>query len=91
MTGHFSFCILFTIPLVLLSGKNQSICCLFSIEDLKEIFSVEYSEKQPQRAAEEQAWIHFADFMDECAGITSKYKIERNALHQFLHLSTMSL
>lgn len=36
------------------------------------MFLVKYSEMQPQRAAEEQAWIHFADFMDECAGITSK-------------------
>ena len=49
--------------------ESISVCCLFSIEDLKEIFLVKYSEKQPQRAAEEQAWIHFVDFMDECAGI----------------------
>lgn len=85
--GRFSFCILPYNPFSFVA----SICCLFSIEDLKEIFLVKYSEKQPQRAAEEHAWIHFADFMDEYAGITSKYKIERNALHQFLLLSTMSL
>ena len=42
------------------------------MEDVKEMFLVKYSEMQLQRAAEEQAWIHFADFMDECAGITSK-------------------
>ena len=43
---------------------------VMSIEDLKEMFAVSYSDKQPQRGAEEQAWIHFADFLDECAGIT---------------------
>ena len=52
---------------------------------------VKYSEKQPQRAAKEQAWIHFVDFMDECAGITSKQMVERNALHQFFLLSTVFL
>ena len=37
---------------------------------LKDTFQVQYCEKGSLlRAAEEQTYIHFVDFLDECAGI----------------------
>ena len=39
------------------------------IEILKDLLTVEYSAAgSNQRAAEEQSWVHFGDFLDECEG-----------------------
>jgi len=40
-------------------------CSLFA-ESLKEMFSVTYS--VDQRSAEEQAYVFFGDFLDDCEG-----------------------
>ncbi len=38
-------------------------------DDLKELFKVSFSEEGCiAREKEEQAWIHFGDFLDECEG-----------------------
>lgn len=42
--------------------------CYFS-DDLKELFTILYSEEgSRERPGEEQAWMHFSDFLDECEG-----------------------
>ena len=48
----------------------QELCyTLFSLELLKGIFTVVYSPLGTNtKSAEEQAWVHFGDFLDECEG-----------------------
>ena len=37
---------------------------------MKELIVIEYSEKgSSRRGSEEQAWVHFVDFLDECEGV----------------------
>ena len=40
-----------------------------NVDDLKALVETEFSEEgSNQRYAEEQAWINFVDFLDECEG-----------------------
>ena len=41
----------------------------FFTENLKDLFTVRYSEEGcNRRQVEEQTWIHFCDFLDDCEG-----------------------
>ena len=41
-----------------------------SIDGLKALFTVLFSEKgSNERKAQEQAYVHFLDFLDECSGM----------------------
>lgn len=42
---------------------------LFHLDDLKDLFKITYSEEgRIRRPLEEQAWIHFCAFLDDCEG-----------------------
>lgn len=52
-------------------------------DDLKDFFVVEYSPKGSHwRPAEEQAWLHFSDFLDECEG--TSYKLCMYGIHSHI-------
>lgn len=47
----------------------MSILLTFFLDDVKDLFKVLYSEDgSSERPLQEQAWIHFCDFLDECEG-----------------------
>jgi len=54
------------------NGICYAVLCmliLFDLESLKGLLSVDYEVVgAANRASEEQTWIHFADFLDECEG-----------------------
>lgn len=46
------------------------LCIVYNIEILKGLFRKTFCDKgDPKRRQQEQAYIHFIDFMEECAGM----------------------
>ena len=54
---------------------------LFDLESLKGLLSVDYEVVgTANRASEEQTWIHFVDFLDECEGTFTLSSIQAQAV-----------
>ena len=60
---HFSAVLIFS------NALTMVLCSCTYSDDLKELFRITFSEEGSLlRPSEEQAWVHFGDFLDECEG-----------------------